>query len=1146
MSCWGVFLAVFLAFVGGPAAPSFAQEPQAAVTPSTEDGRMRALVERYLKAWMDKDIDALSRCWTDNSPDTGVLTEAVTRTRTKDFAFADLALTRVAAGPSEASARVTVIVSVTDRASHQVERTTWIKNFSFRRENTDWKISREAAAVSDLVGELRRRASTDERTALLDGEPALIGEALRRALEGQADSIIGRGQTREGLGLLDVAVDVARRSGSQSGEAAAVSNLALRNRLAGNTDVAIDAYRRALALYAAIPDVSKVAATEAGLAGVYYQSHDFAAATSHYQSALGAYRTIGDADSEASTWHSLGNVAYMEGDFVSALTHYAKSVEIQERLATAAPGERESALRKQAVASAYHALGMVQQEVGDYAAAEAAYQTSLSRSSISNDRPNMGKTHESLGGLYRLQRDYGASLREYLAALRLNEPEPGRQKDLAEDARLLTEIGEVYSAEQRFPPALDSLGKSLAIYEQLKSEQGAAAALSGIGAIHFAQGSWAAALDYDGRALERYERLGDRSSVALMHVRIGLVRAAQGQHAEALTEYQRGLTSVETSKDTRTMAAVFVLAAAEHATLGHLEDAMNFVSKAVPIAEAAEAFDVLSQARLVAGEVSRMRGDLATATREVVGAIAARERFRAMPAVGADDAFFPDAAPPYLAMVDLLVRQGKHAEAFDMAERVRIVRAQDRLGDGTLVTKGMTAEERANERQLRNQEQSLRRQVRLAGVQGRGDLNNERRIELDRRLADAIAARQRFAERLYASRPSLRQLRGLDEPATLASSMALLGSQTALLAYTVTESRTHLFVVTRRQTPPSSGTTRAPAPPPAVVPFVRVYSTDISPLELQRRVLSLRELIVKEAPVGAAARSLYDLLVKPADEQLAGAHRLLVVPDAALWALPLQALQARDDHFVIEDYAVAYGGSVSALLAANQVRKGSSPPSGRRIVAVGLDRVGPNVNQQFALVRPDLRFEPLQHAEAETRAVVAGLPPGQGVALTGADARQDRLAAEVRIAALLHLAVPGILNDSSPAHSMLGLPPVPDDAGRPMDTLDVMALEQNARTVVLSRLYGEPSQSDPGAGATLMAWAWWVAGAPTTIYTQWLVDAPATTTLMVGLRRALTTPRAAGALRPSEALRAATLELLRGPTTHPFYWAGFAVMGDAR
>ena len=80
----------------------------------------------------------------------------------------------------------------------------------------------------------------------------------------------------------------------------------------------------------------------------------------------------------------------------------------------------------------------------------------------------------------------------------------------------------------------------------------------------------------------------------------------------------------------------------------------------------------------------------------------------------------------------------------------------------------------------------------------------------------------------------------------------------------------------------------------------------------------------------------------------------------------------------------------------------------------------------------------------------------------------------------------------------------------------------------------------------MMAWAWFVAGTPTIVYTQWLVDAPATTTLMVGLRRALTTPRAAGALRASEALRVATLELLRGPTTHPFYWAGFAVMGDAR
>ncbi len=38
----------------------------------------------------------------------------------------------------------------------------------------------------------------------------------------------------------------------------------------------------------------------------------------------------------------------------------------------------------------------------------------------------------------------------------------------------------------------------------------------------------------------------------------------------------------------------------------------------------------------------------------------------------------------------------------------------------------------------------------------------------------------------------------------------------------------------------------------------------------------------------------------------------------------------------------------------------------------------------------------------------------------------------------------------------------------------VMALEQNARLVMLSRLYRKRGQRDPAAGTTMMAWSWFV------------------------------------------------------------------------
>jgi CHAT domain-containing protein len=52
---------------------------------------------------------------------------------------------------------------------------------------------------------------------------------------------------------------------------------------------------------------------------------------------------------------------------------------------------------------------------------------------------------------------------------------------------------------------------------------------------------------------------------------------------------------------------------------------------------------------------------------------------------------------------------------------------------------------------------------------------------------------------------------------------------------------------------------------------------------------------------------------------------------------------------------------------------------------------------------------------------------------------------------------------------------------------------------------------------------------------------------MVNFHRALISQPVAGKARPTkaEALRQAALKLLKNPATgHPFYWAGFVLLGD--
>jgi CHAT domain-containing protein len=80
-----------------------------------------------------------------------------------------------------------------------------------------------------------------------------------------------------------------------------------------------------------------------------------------------------------------------------------------------------------------------------------------------------------------------------------------------------------------------------------------------------------------------------------------------------------------------------------------------------------------------------------------------------------------------------------------------------------------------------------------------------------------------------------------------------------------------------------------------------------------------------------------------------------------------------------------------------------------------------------------------------------------------------------------------------------------------------------------------------------MSWAFFVAGSPSLVASQWKVDSASTTELMLNFHRGLRNP--AGPPRHSapkaRALQHAALRVMKSPQyRHPFYWAGFVLIGD--
>ena len=105
---------------------------------------------------------------------------------------------------------------------------------------------------------------------------------------------------------------------------------------------------------------------------------------------------------------------------------------------------------------------------------------------------------------------------------------------------------------------------------------------------------------------------------------------------------------------------------------------------------------------------------------------------------------------------------------------------------------------------------------------------------------------------------------------------------------------------------------------------VHAFTVALTRQQLAEQVWRYTDGIAKKADtVMADGRALYDLLLAPAADRLAGRTTLVIVPDDALWTLPFEALMPADGRYLIEDAAITLLPSAAAWLSRPE-------PGGRR------------------------------------------------------------------------------------------------------------------------------------------------------------------------------------------------------------------------
>jgi CHAT domain-containing protein/tetratricopeptide (TPR) repeat protein len=940
--------------------------------------------------------------------------------------------------------------------------------------------------VSDLAAALVGASSEEEQERLLARENDLTDGALLAALKAHANLLIRKGDYAEALRVSQLALRVAERIGDRVGVGNALCDLGLVYDRQNRPAQALDCFRKGLAIF----------------------------------------EEAGDRKGKARALHDIGVSHSAQRRYDQALEWYGKSLALGEEV-----GDRSHTAR------VLNSMGFAHGSLGRYELSLELYQKSRKLSEELGDKATLDLALNNIATHYISHGRYAEALEHLQQSLKIIEGVEG-VGDRRSLAYRLQNVGLIYRRQGRMEQALAYSGKSLKILEEIDDKFGVANLQNNIGVVYKAQGLYEEALAWFQKSLRGYEGLKLKAGVARSLNNIGDVYRLQRRYDEALELLLKSLRLREELSDRGALNLTLNNLGKLYQDQGKYAEALEVSRRAAALAEEINDPEELWKARERIGVALRAQGQPAEARRNFLAAIAAVESLRREVAGGGQQqqSFLENRLSPWLGMVSLLVSQKEEAEALGFAEQSKARVLLDALSaGGNGLRKSLSERERQAEEERRLRLVSLNSQ--LTGELRRDKPDASRVAELRAGVEKARLEYEDFETKLYVAHPELRVQRG-EAPIIKAEELAALlpDAAGALVEYVVADDETHLFVVTK-----AAGKAEAE---------VRVYTLPIKRDELGKRVEAFRgQLAGRDFGFRAAAAKLYELLLKPAEAPRRGKTNLVIVPDGALWDLPFQALLNDENRFLIEDAAISYAPSLTVLREMTRRRRRQSADAApATLLALGNPLVGKATVNRAALVLRDGNLDPLPEAEQEVKALRRLYGAARSKIYTGAEAREDRVKAEAGRARVLHFAAHGTLNNASPMYSHLALAGGGAGEDGLLEAWELMQLDLKADLAVLSACETARGRYGAGEGVIGLSWAMFIAGVPSIVVSQWKVESAGTRDLMVNFHRALLSPAGAGKSKPTktEALRRAALKLMKNPeTSHPFYWAGFVLVGAA-
>ena len=889
----------------------------------------------------------------------------------------------------------------------------------------------------------------------------------------------------------------------------------------GDTQKALAFYNQALPLFRAVRNVKQESIVLNNLGSVYARIGESKKALEYFSQALPLKRVIGDRKSEANTLHNMGFANSQLAQLQTALDYYNQALPLRR-----ATGDRlGESITLNSMGSVYYKLGELQKALEYHSQGLALSRALADRRNEAVTLHNVGLVHSQLGEMQK-------ALEYYNQALPLRRAVGDRYGE----AYTLDSMGSVYVALGENQKALEYHNQSLQLRRAVGDKYGESYALSNIGSVYHRLGKIPEAIDYSNQALRLRQAIGDRRGEALALRNIGFTYGELNEYEKAREYYTKALALFRVVGDRNSEANVLGDLARVARHHKNLNEAKDLIETSLGIVESTRSA-VSSQ---------ELRTSYMTTKRD-----------------------------SYDFYVDLLMQlhqdqpsAGHDQMALRASEQARARTLLDLLTEARIdVHKGVDPVLKEKEKASLARISEIQAQFFRAHSQPKPDSSKITALESE--LKKANEEREQLETEIRQKHPRYAELQ-YPAPLNLKAIQQLLDGKTVMLEYYLEKDASFLFAISKHN-----------------FLAARLPAGSI----LTNEVKSLRDAVANPNRLALSnylqkARSLYQKLVEPAAKLLTDKHTLIIVPDGILYYLPFEILlqsdtarKAQNDlsqlKFLIRDFAVSYVPSATVL--ANLRTYDQKTQTGRKtFLAYGDPVYGKTDPEQTDPVQAAIRsafdeqkpwqLQRLPASRSEVERIGRLYQPEQIAVFLGEQANEANVKAGDRLGqyTYIHFAVHGLLNENKPQYSglVLSLPRNESskmrvggeaannvkDTPRPTEVEDgflqmyeIFNLKLNADLVVLSACETGLGKEVKGEGLIGLTRAFLYAGAPSLIVSLWKIQDRSTAELMVELYRALKN----GRLSKAEALRQSKLALIqKRQLAHPYYWAGFVLMGQ--